>query len=106
MKQAGKTQESAQAGSWLTVVTMVNECGMAFGRAGMALVQDPAKAKQCLIARSSWDIKLKPLKARLSFTNNIGTQTQKAMPMTRRASHGHKELQLLISPVGSTGVSD
>lgn len=56
---------------------------MASGLGGIALVQDPAKVKQGLILRNSWDIKLKNPKAGLSFINSVGTQPQEAVPITR-----------------------
>lgn len=84
MKQAGKTQDSVQAESWLTMVTMVNECGIAFGGGGWLWCRIQQK-QSSLIATSSWDTKLKPSKASLNFTNNIGTQAQKAIPMTRKS---------------------
>lgn len=81
MKQAGKTLHRQKAGlpwlPWLMNVEWPLE-------EEVWLWCRIQQKQSSLVARSSWDIKLKPSKARLSFTNNIGTQAQKAMPMTRK----------------------
>lgn len=56
---------------------------MNFGAGSIALVQDPAKAKQGLIPRIPWDSKLKTSKAGINFTNNTDVLAHKVVSMTR-----------------------